>query len=161
MKKNLFGILAATVAAGILVSAQSSQPAPQDPLRTMPPTTVGDKDATTTVTGCLIQGSKPTVFILENARTATDDRGASGKSYIVAAAAGSSAVNLKNELNHQVTITGTADQVAVRLSEDAMKNTAPGDTANPGMKSSLNEDLLPKLTARSVSKVGDTCPAAE
>ena len=102
-----------------------------------------DESRSTTITGCLTQGSSPTSFLLENARMNAQDKSEAGKSYMVVASG--SSVDLKAELNHEVTITGTSDG-----------KTAPASSAG----SKPDEKTLPRLTARSISSVSNTCTVA-
>ncbi len=95
------------------------------------------------ITGCLTQGSGPTVFILDNARTDAQDKSESGKSYMVVAS--SSSVDLKSDLNHEVTVSGASDGKTAPMSSGVSK---------------VDEKTLPKLTARSVSSIADTCTVA-
>ena len=125
MKDKLFSVFSALALAGVMVAAQEPYPArpmPQPSPQPMPQP--GASQAQTerdqVLTGCLIQGSGPTVFLLENAKMSTEvatipsanpserlgASSSSGRTYIVSASAGS--VDLKGELNHQVSITGVA-----------------------------------------------------
>ena len=59
-----------------------------------------------TLTGCVIQGSGPAVFLFDNAKTekATTDK---GRRFLLAV--GKDDVALVNHVNHQVTIQGSAE----------------------------------------------------
>ena len=149
MKRGVFGFVASLALAGAVLGAQNppstppqnpTQPAmpqtPAQPARPQP----ADQAKDATLTGCLVQGSGPTVFILENAKLSTADKADKGKSFVVIAAA--SAINFRTDLNHQVSITGTPED-----------KTAPAPPAGEKAK----EQDLPKLTAKSLTKVADTC----
>lgn len=151
MKRNVFAVFASIALAGTLVAAQNypqpqpqqpqpaAQPAPQAPAASQAP----DKAPDATLTGCLVQGSGPTVFLLENARMATDDRTAKGKSFVVDATG--TVLDLKAQLNHEVRIVGMAEA-----------KMAP----TPAAGQKVSEKDLPKLSAKSIAKIADTCPAA-
>jgi hypothetical protein len=135
------------------------------------------KDADVTLTGCLVQGSSPTVFILENAKTSTDAATAKGKSYVIQAAAGT---DLKEHLNHQVRIVGSEASMSGAGSSSSPSMGAPSSpgassqapSAQPASPSSqassaasqtpsrTDERGLPRLSARTVTMVANTCPAA-
>src|SRR5262245_43108280 len=161
MKRTLFGLFAGLVVAGTLVAAQNAQapaqqppssppspsaPAPREPASPAPqmpsPSSAAtQKPGDVSFTGCLVQGSGPTVFILENAKGT--GAAARTQSFVLDTASGSK-VDFKADLNHQVTIIGTAD--------NKMAPTAPA-----GEK--VAEKDMAKLTARSLVKLADTCPA--
>jgi hypothetical protein len=94
------------------------------------------------LTGCLTQGSGPTVFILENARVG-DDMNATPASYLVVVE--NSSVNLSDQLNHEVRITGTREKKAQ-------------PAASAGQKPA--EKDIPRLTAKSLTSVSDRCTTA-
>jgi len=169
MKDKLFSLFAAIAMAGTMAAAQDRQapttspyPAspslPQSSSTTSPTTQTEDES----LTGCLVQGSGPSVFLLENAKitaevramkpsTATDQPGSAAssrsdaKTYVVTVSAVS--VDLKGQINHQVTITGTGEPAVV---------SAPASPPSARM----NEKDLPKFTARTVTKIADTCSNA-
>src|SRR4051794_2436076 len=65
-------------------------------------TTSGEKDVT--LTGCLVQGSSSTAYVLENARIG-DDKSGTPEMYLVIADS-SANQDLTSQLNHEVRITG-------------------------------------------------------
>ena len=133
MKRNLLGMIVALALATPLVAQQAAQQAtPQDPQKTNP------KDVT--LTGCVIQGSGPTVFLLDNARLNTQDPAEKGKTFVIVEA--TQDLNVKTHLDHEVTITGKAEDKTVP---------AP----KPGEK--VAETDLPKLQASSLTMVADRC----
>jgi hypothetical protein len=101
-----------------------------------------------TVTGCLIQGSGPTVFVLEDAKMSTAPAGDKGKSYVIVV---SGAADLKPHLNHQVRIVG-AEGAAIKVTP------GPGGQAQVEVKAA-GEASFPRLNARTVTMVANTCPA--
>ena len=132
MKRHvLSGIVAAVFATG-LVAAQGAGSAQQPPQ--------AQKAPEATITGCIIQGSSPTVFILEAARTNPQDRNEKTKTYVLVA--GTEDLKFKDHLNHEVRVTGVAES-----------KTPP--TPPAGQK--VAEKDLPKLTAQSVTMVADRC----
>ncbi len=213
MKRNVSALIASFAMAGTFVAAQSSTPPtstqPQSPATTQQPRTpsagAGQQDRSAssaaqemTLTGCLVQGSSPTVFILENAKSgaASSASGAAssasaastaeGKSYVLASNA---SVDLRAQLNRQVRIVGTPDSMSSMSSPAASSSsgpsvgssTAPGagssnssgsgaartpsagaassssSVQSAGASSSAQERDLPKLTAKTVTRVADTC----
>ena len=92
-----------------------------------------------TLTGCLIQGSSPAVFIFENAKKDSKSTSEKGVSYIVVATAAD--MNLRDHLNHQVEIKGKPETKAAPV-------TGTGK---------VEEKDLPKLTAKTVTLVSNTC----
>ena len=113
---------------------------PQRPLRP-----ARHKATDITVTGCLIQGSAPNVWVLENAKMSTAAATDKGKSYVVVV---TGAADLKPHLNHQVRIVG-AESAASR---------PPAPSARRPRRST-DEASFPKLNARTVTMVANTCPA--
>ena len=119
-------------AAVAFVSAQQAQtPAPQD-----------QKPAPdVSVTGCLLQGSAPSVFLVDNARRDPTDRNEKPLKYMVIV--GAEGVTLRPHLNHEVQLTGQPEV-----------KPAPA----PGQK--VEEKDLPKFTAKTITMVSDTCSAS-
>ena len=153
MKRNLFGVLGSVVLAGALVAAQDSpapaaapepQPAAQSQPAAQPADRAQESADETTLTGCLVQGSGPTVFILENAKLSTAPKTAKGDRYVLDISA--PADKIKSIINHQVTIVGTAEKKAAPAAPEA------GDQK-------VSESDLPKLTAKRITPQADTCSA--
>lgn len=134
MKRSILGLIGSIVTASALVAAQT--PA-QDPAQ--PQTKAPD----TTVTGCLTQGSGPTVFVLGNAKMDAMDKTESAKSYVLVPATEDLA--FASHVNHEVTVTGTSDG-----------KIAP----NPPAGQKVAEKDLPKITAKSLTEIADRCTAA-
>ena len=131
-------------------AAQPASPAPQSPAAP-PASQSSQKPADVTLTGCLVQGSSPSVFILENAKASTDPATAKGKSYVIQV---SGAADLKPHLNHQVRIVGAESALAsASPSPSAARESAQSDKKD-------DEASFPRLSARTVTMVANTCPAA-
>jgi hypothetical protein len=167
MKRHVFAVAASVVLAGTFALAQSQtpqapgpSPAAQDPAprpdpapRTQPaPAGSQDKATEVRVTGCLTQGSSPTVFVIENARMSSDPKTAEGKKYIVVMA---DAAGLRNQLNRQVTITGTTDKAMAVTTPPAGKPDAPRPGAAAQDRDS--ESDLPRFSAKTIVRVADVC----
>ena len=132
-------LLAAAVALGTTSTFAMQQPPPAQPQATPP--AQEQKAPDVVLTGCLVQGSAPTIFVFENAKKDAKSDTEKGVSYIIVAS--SPDLNLRTHLNHEVTITGQSD----------------GKTA-PATGSKFEEKDLPKLTAKNVTMVSNTCAVA-
>jgi hypothetical protein len=128
MKRFAISLLGTLAVATSLVAAQNQPPAAKAPAQD------------SSLTGCLIQGSGPSVFILDNARANAADKNEQGKTYLLAAA--TEDLSFRAQVNHEVTITGTADAKAAPMAPAGQK---------------VAEKDLPKLTAKSITQVADTC----
>jgi len=138
MKQLALGLAASLVSATALL-AQTAPPPP--PTQTQPPAqTAQTKAPDVTVTGCIIQGSGPNVYILENAKINKDDTAEKARSFVIVSAGED--LSFKPHLNHEVRVTGMA--------EAKVPPTPPA-----GQK--VAEKDLPKLTAKSVTMVADRC----
>jgi hypothetical protein len=135
MKRQLLGVMGAVVVASALVLAQQAGTA-----QSTAQTPAAPKGSDVTVTGCLIQGSDASTFLLDNARTATQSRTEKGQTYMLVASGED--LGFAQQLNHEVSITGSADQ-----------KTPPPVAA--GQK--VNEKDLPKLNASALTMVSDRC----
>ena len=91
-----------------------------------------------TLTGCLVQGSTPAVFIFENVRKDPKNAAETPVKYVVTAS--TQDLNLRAHLNHEVRIVGTGD----------------GRVAPP-TNQKVEEKDLPKFSAKSLTMVSDTC----
>ena len=133
--------LATALAACSLVVGLSAQQTPP-PGQTAPPQTpqTDQKPAEVTLTGCLVQGSGPAVFVFENVRKDPKSTTEPAVKYMVVASAAD--LNLRQHLNHEVRITGTPDTKVA-----------------PPTSQKVEEKDLPKLTAKSVTMVAETCTA--
>jgi hypothetical protein len=153
MKRAALSLMLSFAVAGSLYAAQapSQQPASPAPAAPAPAAAAAqaaqDKAVDITLTGCLIQGSSPTVFVLEDAKTSTAAATDKGKSYVVVV---TGAADLKPHLNHQVRIVGT-EGAAIKVTPTpggAQVEVKPTDEAG-----------FPRLNARTVTMVANTCPA--
>jgi hypothetical protein len=139
--KNILMAVVGSFAAVAVLGAQDPQTRPQAP--PAPPAAV--QPATeVTLKGCLVQGSGPTVFLLQNAKLSTAPASDKGKTYILAKAAED--LDFVKELNHEVTING-APEVKI----------APAPPAGQ----MASEKDLPKLSAKSLTMIADKCSAAQ
>jgi hypothetical protein len=155
MKRQIVAFAGCLVFSAAVV-AQSSpppqDPAPQAPTTQVPPDQQQPKPFNPdpkpaapelTLTGCLIQGTGPDVFLLDNAKMSPADRGERGRSYVLSAS--TEDLFFRSHLNHEVSVTGTPEE--------------PKDLQPPaGQK--LDERNLPKFNARSVTMVSDRCLAS-
>jgi len=198
MKRTLFGLVASVAMMGTFIAAQDSQP--PSPGQSSSPiareqTRSADtsKSSDTTVTGCLVQGSSPNVFLLQDAKVAETgitssasgyssssprssasasgmESGASASStmsehlaYRLETGAGTRDADFKTNLNHQVSITGTAEPRSSSSSSSSMSSSSSSSSMSGNASSSsqkIDEKTLPKLTAKSVLKLADTCSVA-
>lgn len=127
MKKLLIAMAASlTLAAGV-VAAQSQTQEQQ-------------KVPDVTLTGCLVQGISPSSFVFQGAKK--DPQNSSEKPMTFLVLAGTEDLNLREHLNHEVRITGQA--------ENKTPPTPPAGQQVP-------EKDLPKLTAKAVTMVSNTC----
>lgn len=126
------GAAVASVAlAAVLLVALHAQNPPARSKRT-----TGD----VTVTGCLVQGSGPSVFILDHARLDPRDTTEQEKTYLLIASA--SEVDLRPNLNHEVRVSGAADPARARVRP-------PGRTTD--------EDTLPRFHVKILLPTADRC----
>jgi hypothetical protein len=141
--KNLALAFAGVALATSMALAQSTTPPPtQPPTQTPPQQTQVPKAPEITLTGCIIQGSAPSIFILSGAKKDPDDPKELGVTYFLVA--DSEDLNFKPHLNHSVRLTGTAEL-----------KTPPVPPAGGKV---AEKDLL-KFTAKSATMVSDRCPA--
>ena len=92
------------------------------------------------LTGCLVQGTGPSVFILENAKADPLDSSQTGRSYLLASS--SMSLSFREHLNNEVRIDGTA--------ETKMPPESPAGQP-------VKESDLPKLKATKITHVATTC----
>ena len=144
MKRNLLGLIVAMALATPLVAQQqqTAPPNPQSPPAQQQEQQTSPKDIT--LTGCVVQGSQPTVFLLDNARVNTQDPNEKGRTFLIVES--TQDLNVKEHLDHEVTMTGKA--------EDKTPPTPPA-----GQK--VDEKDLPKLQATSLTMVADRCTTAK
>jgi hypothetical protein len=136
--KQLITTFAVCFAVGAGASAmqqQQAQTPPPDPQAQTQPQKPPTEEIT--LTGCLIQGTTPTVFIFDNAKKDPKSPTEKAVKYIVVPSAAD--LNLRPHLNHEVRIVGVWD----------------GKT--PPVTGKVEEKDLPRFTAKSVTMVADTC----
>ena len=137
--KTVVTALAVCLAAAVGTSAfQSQEPPPTPPTQQAQPQTPTPAIPEVIFTGCLVQGSAPTVYILENAKLDPKSTTEKGVKFIVLASAED--LNLRTHLNHEVQISGLTD----------------GKTP-PVTTQKVEEKDLPKFSAKKVTMVSDTC----
>jgi len=132
MKRQLIGVVVSVMAASALIAAQSTATPPQS--------ATAKPSSDITVTGCLTQGSSPAVFILDNARQKPDDKTEKPQSYVVVGA--SEDLPFAANLNHEVSVTGSADASAATPPEAGQK---------------ASEQNMPRFSAKDVTLVADRC----
>jgi hypothetical protein len=133
MKRHVIGVFASVMAASALIAAQSGTTPPQQSATAKP-------SAEVTVTGCLTQGSSPAVFILDNARQKPDDKTEKAQSYVLVA--GSEDLPLPANLNHEVSVSGSADATV---------------TTPPPAGQKVTEKDMPRFSAKNITLVADRC----
>jgi hypothetical protein len=128
MKRHTIAVFVGLVGAAALVSAQAAAQSAQRP-QTVKPVEI-------TVTGCLVQGSTPTIFVLDKAKKDPASRTERAVSYVVINQIED--MDLTQFLNHQVLVTGTPD---LRVTPERPRS----------------EKELPTFTATAIADVSDTC----
>ncbi len=123
----------------VLTSYTASTRASQDAVRRVLPEEV--------LTGCIVQGSGPTVLIFDNAKKDPNSAGEKGERYVLTEAPKD--VDLRKHLNHAMRITGEVD---LKVSAMPDLDPVPSDPNRP-----VNERTLPRLIVRSVTMVSDKC----
>lgn len=138
--------LATAIALAAVVGVGAQQPPPtqqqQQQQQQQAPAPQEKQQPELTLTGCLVQGSGPAVFIFEKAKKDPKDANERAVKYLVVSAAED--LNLRTHLNHEVRITGLWD----------------GRPA-PASAQKVEEKDLPRLSAKSLTMVADTCSAIE
>jgi len=123
--------LAIALAAGLAVTTSVAAQTQQQPTQKAPDVTV---------TGCLVQGTTPTTFLIQDAKKDPQSTTEKGLTYVVVP--GTEDLMIRQHLNHEVRITGQA--------EDKTPPTPPAGQQIP-------EKDLPKLTAKALTMVSNTC----
>lgn len=134
MKRQILGVIVGSAFATALVAAQGAQTPPASPQ--------SDKLKDVTVTGCLVQGSAPAVFLLEDAKQDPESKDEKGRTYFLSA----SVPDLKANLNKQVRIIGQAE-------------TKEPPAPPAGQK--VSEQDLPKLAVKTIASVADRCTSVQ
>jgi hypothetical protein len=129
--KSILSVAMASLVAGVVsLGAQQQQQQPPPP----PP-----EQPEVSVMGCLMQGSQPSIFILEGAKPAAGTTQDTGTRYQVVAE--SKDIDLLAHLNHEVQLTG-ASMGAI-----------------PPPEKPVEEKDLPTLKVRALEMLSNTCPA--
>ena len=147
MKRQVIGVLAGVLGATALIAAQGS--AAQT---TNPQSQTKAAGSEITVTGCLTQGSSPAVFILSNARQRPEDKTEKAESYVVVAS--SEDLPFAANLNHEVSVTGSADKTSASSSMSSTSSTSSTSAQN-----NKTEKDMPRFSAKTVTLVADRCTA--
>ena len=148
MKRQVIGVLAGVLGATALIAAQGNAARATNP-QSQTKATGSD----VTVTGCLTQGSSPAVFILSNARQRPEDKTEKAESYVVVAS--SEDLPFAANLNHEVSVTGSADKTSA--SSSSMSSTS--STSSTSAQSNKTEKDMPRFSAKTVTLVADRCTA--
>lgn len=135
MKRQLLGVLAGVLTASAFLAAQGQNPVQNPPPQGTAPAQ-SKSGADITVTGCLTQGSSPSVFVLDNAKQKVDDKTEKAQRYVVVAS--SEDLPLAANLNHEVSVMGSPDS----------KMTPPAGA---------QEKDLPRFAAKTVTSIADRC----
>ena len=138
MKQLALGLAASLFSATALLAQGAPPPPPTQNPPAAPQAQAKVPDVT--LTGCLIQGSSPTVFILENAKISKDDTNEKARTFVLASAGED--LSFKPHLNHEVRVTGMAEAKVSPATQAGQK---------------VEEKDLPKLSAKSVTMVADRC----
>jgi hypothetical protein len=144
----ILGAAFAFSASLVATAAQTQQQTPptqqqqqqQQPPQTTPPDQQKVRTEDITLTGCVIQGSSPTVFLFENARLNPANRDEKVRSYVLLT--GTEDLQLRPHLNHQVMLVGKGEIKVL-------------PTLKPGEK--YKEVDLPRFTITRVTEVSPTC----
>src|SRR5678815_5286389 len=141
-------VAASTAAFQTPPPGQQTPPPGQQQQQTPPPQQqqqiVGDDQKTppdVTLTGCLVQGSTPSVYLFDNAKKDQKDKAETSVKYLVLIAGED--LDLRAHLNHEVTMTG---KITLKPALPAGQKPAEKD--------------LPTFATKSVTLVSDTCTAA-
>lgn len=99
------------------------------------------------LTGCIVQGASPTVFIFDNAKKDPNSALEKGERYLLNSVIED--VDLRTHLNHSVRITGEVD---LRVSAMPVREPTGSNLPRPG-----EERTLPRLNAKRLTMVSDKC----
>jgi hypothetical protein len=120
---------------------QAEQPTPQRPAL------VPNQSSDVQLTGCIVQGSSPAIFLLANGKKDPKDAAEQAAKYFISPA--SPDVNLKAHLKHLVRITATPD---LKVSAMPIGEPIPPSAERPG-----EERTLPRLIIKTVTMVSEKC----
>jgi hypothetical protein len=156
----------ATLAAAVAIAFGTAAYAVQAPQTPQTPESQKKTPPEVVLTGCVIQGSGPTVFIFDNAKKEANSAVEKGVRYLLVSTVED--VDLRAHLNHEVRIVGEVDiKVSATPATPATPPSTPPTTppvttpatrpVPPDPQTPADEKTLPKLTAKSVTMVSDTC----
>lgn len=151
MKRQVIGVLAGVLGATALIAAQGST------AQTNPQAQTKATGSDVTVTGCLTQGSSPAVFILSNARQRPEDKTEKAQNYVVVAS--SEDLPFAANLNHEVSVTGSADKSGASASSSmsSSSSSSSSSTTATASQGSKSEKDMPRFSAKTVTLVADRC----
>ena len=98
------------------------------------------------LTGGIVQGSSPAIFLLDNGKKDPKDKTEEGRKYFLSSATD---LDLKAHLKHSVRITATED---FNVSKMPVREPVPPSTDRSG-----EERTLPRLIIKSVTMVSEKC----
>jgi hypothetical protein len=119
--------------AGMMIALAAAEQAGSKPTEQLP------KTVDVTVTGCVIAGTDPKTFLLDNARMNPKDSREVAKKYLLTSEVED--ISMKDLVNHEVTATG----VVVARSDVRPLPNPPTDKD------------LPVITAKSIATIADRC----
>ena len=134
---TLAAALVVTLATAPTQASQARKPIVQE--RLPPPEVV--------LTGCIVQGTSPTVFIFDNAKKDPDSALEKGERYLLTSVIED--VDLRTHLNHLVRIAGEVD---LRVSAMPVREPTGSNQPRPG-----EERTLPRLNAKRLTMVSNKC----
>ena len=100
-----------------------------------------------TLTGCVVQGSGPAVFLLDNAKQDPKDAAEKSVKYYLSPAAPD--INLRAHLKHMVRVTAEQD---LKVSAMPVLDPPSPNAPRPG-----EERTLPRLIVKTVTMVSEKC----
>ena len=133
---SLVVCFALAVSISAFQGGQTTPPPPQTPPTQNPTQKPTMPDVT--LTGCIIQGSSPTVFIFDNAKKDPKSTTEKGMRYVAVIA--DEDVDLRKNLNHQVQLTGQLEQ-----------------KAPPPAGQKVEEKDLARFSVKALTSLSDTC----
>jgi len=136
--KTAVTALVVCFAFAISVAGFQGQTGQTPPTQQPPPTEQKPATPEVTLTGCVIQGSSPTVFIFDNAKKDPKSTTEKGVRYVAVIAAED--VDLRKNLNHEVQMTGHIELKAA-----------------PPAGQKVEEKDLPRFSAKALTSLSDTC----
>lgn len=140
MKFAIATIACAAITAATVVAQSQNPPPPTPPQPATQTVPQQSPKPDVTLTGCVIQGSSPAIFLFDNARKNPKDKTEKGTRYVIVAVGED--MPLRSNLNHEVELVGQAEVKTV-----------------PAGK--VEEKDLPRFSAKSLTLVSNTCSPAE